>query len=87
MTAAACPLVVKDICNALRIPHSAESTQDEHSEGDKDTPDELDSGVKILEYDRDNINVCCKVMTNEGERLALVNLVASYCPCYRMSRF
>jgi superfamily II DNA helicase RecQ len=87
MTATAGPLVVKDICNALRIPCSDESTQDPHSVGEEDIPDEIDSGVKILTYDRDNINVCCKVMSNEGERLALVSLVEWQCLCCWLSIF
>jgi hypothetical protein len=93
MTATAGPLVVKDICDALRIPCFDESTQDPHSVSMESIPDGIDSsalqdnGVNILTYDRDNIDVCCKVMSNESERLSLVSLVEWQCMCCRLSRF
>lgn len=93
MTATAGPLVVKDICDALRIPCSDKSTKDLQSVSVEGIPDGIDisvlqgNGVNILTYNRDNINVCCKVMSNESERLSLVSLVELRGLCCWLSRF
>ena len=78
MTATAGPPVVKDICDALRIPRRDVSDGESQLNSENDSTEEIESlsshGVKILAYDRDNIDVCCKVMSSEGERLSLVSL-------------
>jgi len=82
MTATAGPLVVKDICDALHIPQCNDMNAESQLKGDNnalDVTDPLKShGVKVLAYDRDNIDVCCKVLSSEDERLSLVGrLIAS----------
>jgi superfamily II DNA helicase RecQ len=73
MTATAGPRVVKDICDALYIPHCEDSAGE--TQGEQGEDDIVGGhGVKILAYDRDNIDVCCRVFSNEGERLSMVRL-------------
>lgn len=76
MTATAGPLVINDICDVLNIPQCAKADsrslerQNQPIENKTDCSD--DHGVKLLAYDRDNIDVCCKVLSSEDERLSQV---------------
>ena len=57
ITATAGPPIVRDICRFLGI---------------ENEPTSLSSGVKILNGDRDNIDVVCKFMENDEARLRLI---------------
>jgi ATP-dependent DNA helicase Q4 len=62
ITATAGPRVVDDICRALEIPRS-------HEEGASS-----DSGVRVMNSNRDNIDVRCFVLSTQQERLSKVRL-------------
>ena len=77
MTATAGPLVINDICDVLNIPQcvkadSKSSLESQNQPVENETDHSGDHGVKLLAYDRDNIDVCCKVLSSEDERLSQV---------------
>lgn len=82
MTATAGPLVIKDICDALEIPHSDEIDPENKKEEMNTNLLNESHGVKVLAYDRDNIDVCCKVLSSEDERLSLVGSFKSVLSMY-----
>jgi hypothetical protein len=66
LTATAGPLVVRDICNALCIPA-------EHPASNPRTENKDDSGVRVLNCNRDNIDVFTLVLQTNDERQYLVS--------------
>lgn len=83
LTATAGPLVVRDICNTLCIPYDGHTTEDrppspeapiEVLNNDADMNMDSDGGgVKVLNCDRDNIDVFSLVLQNNDERRYLVS--------------
>ncbi|KAK1744325.1 ATP-dependent DNA helicase, RecQ family [Skeletonema marinoi] len=72
LTATAGPMVVKDICNTLCIPFDGQCTIND------EIPSSLDStsngvGVKVLNCNRDNIDVFSLVLQDQDERRYLVH--------------
>ena len=88
LTATAVPMVVRDICNTLRIPFDGHRLVGEVSLQSPAAPTEasatfdndgMDSdGVKILNCDRDNIDVFSLVLQNNDERRYLVSSIHSF---------
>lgn len=68
ITATAGPLVVQDICRALYIPRSATNDTACQSKLSQD------EGVRIMNVDRDNIDVRCSLFDTQGERLNKVGV-------------
>ncbi len=66
ITATAVPRVVDDICHSLGVETGVEKAT-EAKERHK-----YDSGVLILQSNRENVDVACIMMSNQDERLATV---------------
>ena len=75
LTATAGPMVVRDICNTLCIPHNGSSVGVEG--GLPSLPPASsgadDDGVRVLNCDRDNIDVFSLVLQSNDERRYLVS--------------
>ena len=73
LTATAGPMVVRDICNTLRIPYGGENQL-----LSPEMPIEastLDDGVKVLNCNRDNIDVYSLVLQSNDERRFLLHKI------------
>jgi hypothetical protein len=69
ITATAGPRVVDDICRTLGIPKS----DNEASSSVVDDAHWDETGaVRVMKSDRDNIDVCCTILSNQEERLSKV---------------
>jgi superfamily II DNA helicase RecQ len=68
ITATAGPRVVEDICRTLNISGSASESEAAAGAVQSD-----DSGVRVMNSDRDNIDVSCLILSNQEERLSKVN--------------
>ncbi len=89
LTATAGPMVVRDICNTLCIPFEGVPSSPPSIEASINSDVNLNTGgVKVLNCDRDNIDVFSLVLQNNDERRYLVSwiqVVANICcsakPC------
>lgn len=81
LTATAGPLVVRDICKTLCIPFDGEGLNDRDHPPDSPTPTTSfglncigkSNSVKVLNCNRDNIDVFSLVLQNDDERRYLVS--------------
>ena len=79
LTATAGPMVVRDICNTLCIPFNGRGLTIEKSINETRTFDDSNSeGVKVLNCDRDNIDVFSLVLQSNDERRYLVSALGSF---------
>lgn len=74
LTATAGPMVVRDICSALCIPHVDPNPNECPSPSLSLTPSDGSNGVQLLDCKRDNIDVISLVLHNHDERRYLVRL-------------
>ncbi|KAL7501544.1 hypothetical protein ACHAWT_009813 [Skeletonema menzelii] len=72
LTATAGPMVVKDICNTLCIPFDGQCTINNEIPSSLDSTNN-DAGVKVLNCNRDNIDVFSLVLQDQDERRYLVH--------------
>ena len=79
LTATAGPMVVKDICNTLCIPFDGRCFGDERvmpspiTESHESNSSDKSEGVKVLNCDRDKIDVFSFVLQSNDERRYLVS--------------
>jgi len=74
LTATAGPMVVRDICSALCIPHEDPNAYECPSPSLPLAPADRSNGVQLLDCKRDNIDVVSLVLQNHDERRYLVRL-------------
>ena len=77
LTATAGPMVIRDICNTLCIPHDGLSldTEGHLSLPTAPTKNTDSNGVKVLNCNRDNIDVFSLVLQSNDERRYLVSFI------------